>query len=92
MCCEPSAKEKRDFLDAMKRKGRNTFSALLAICLCGCWCPPVQWQEQTDVQCPECGQVWKVQAADAHIVEARWCCTCGRELVLTSRPCEEVTR
>jgi len=27
MCCEPGAKEKRDFLDAMKKRKRKTFTA-----------------------------------------------------------------
>jgi len=64
----------------------------LAIALfSGCQFLVPQWQEQTDVQCPNCGQTWTVQAADTHLVGARWCCTCGRELVLTSRPCKETT-
>ena len=63
---------------------------LLTICLSGCqfFLPP-QWTEQVEVRCPQCKQTWTVQAMDTHVVTARFCCTCGRELVLASRPCEE---
>lgn len=62
--------------------------ALVMILLGGCGCPPVEWHEQTDVRCPDCDVVWNVQASETHIARANWCCTCGKELVLTSRPCE----
>jgi len=62
---------------------------IIGMMINGCSLLFPQWTEQVEVRCEACEQTWTVQAT-THVVRAGWCCVCGRELVLASRPCEEM--